>query len=97
MRALPSCEVLEVGELLVPMVGDAVVSIDVDERRIVVDPEFLGVESDPARRGRRLAVRLDVVTLFPDWFDWFTRSATSPTRWPPATSCARWTCASTRR
>ena len=44
MRALPSCEVLEVGELLVPMVGDAVVSIDVDGRRIVVDPEFLGVE-----------------------------------------------------
>jgi 16S rRNA processing protein RimM len=44
MRALPSCEVLEVGDLLVPMVGDAVVSIDVDERRIVVDPEFLGVE-----------------------------------------------------
>lgn len=46
MRALPSCEVLEVGDLLVPMVGDAVVSIDVAERRIVVDPEFLGVETD---------------------------------------------------
>jgi 16S rRNA processing protein RimM len=45
MRALPSCEVLEVGDLLVPMVGDAVVSIDVDARRIVVDPEFLGVET----------------------------------------------------
>ncbi len=45
MRALPSCEVLEVGDLLVPMVGDAVVSIDVDERRIVVDPGFLGVET----------------------------------------------------
>jgi 16S rRNA processing protein RimM len=45
MRALPSCEVLEVGDLLVPMVGDAVLSIDVDARRIVVDPEFLGVES----------------------------------------------------
>jgi len=44
MRALPSCEVLEVGDLLVPMVGDAVVSIDVGERRIVVDPEELGVE-----------------------------------------------------
>ena len=44
MRALPSCEVLEVGDLLVPMVGDAVVSIDVDARRIVVDPGFLGVE-----------------------------------------------------
>ena len=45
MRALPSCEVLEVGDLLVPMVGDAVVSIDVETRRIVVDPEFLGVET----------------------------------------------------
>jgi len=45
MRALPSCEVLEVGDLLVPMVGDAVLSIDADARRIVVDPEFLGVES----------------------------------------------------
>jgi 16S rRNA processing protein RimM len=44
MRALPSCEVLEVGDLLVPLVGDAVVSIDVDAGRIVVDPEFLGVE-----------------------------------------------------
>ena len=45
MRALPSCEVLEVGDLLVPMVGDAVVSIDLDARRIVVDPEFLGIET----------------------------------------------------
>jgi 16S rRNA processing protein RimM len=45
MRALPSCEVLEVGDLLVPLVGDAVVSIDVDQRRIVVDAEFLGVEA----------------------------------------------------
>jgi 16S rRNA processing protein RimM len=45
MRALPSCEVLEVGDLLLPMVGDAVVGIDLDARRIVVDPEFLGVET----------------------------------------------------
>jgi len=45
MRALPSCEVLEVGELLVPMVGDAVLSVDTGARRIVVDPAFLGVES----------------------------------------------------
>lgn len=43
LRALPSCEVLEVGELLVPMVGDAVLSIDVARQRIVVDAEFLGV------------------------------------------------------
>ena len=44
LRALPSCEALEVGELLVPMVGDAVLEVDVDARRIVVDPQFLGVE-----------------------------------------------------
>ncbi|MDP2710440.1 MAG: ribosome maturation factor RimM [Solirubrobacteraceae bacterium] len=43
MRALPSCEVLEVGDLLVPMVGDAVLSVDVQARRIVVDPGFLGI------------------------------------------------------
>jgi 16S rRNA processing protein RimM len=46
MRALPSCEVLEVGALLVPMVGDAVLSVDIAQRRIVVDPTFLGVESE---------------------------------------------------
>ncbi|MEO6497135.1 MAG: ribosome maturation factor RimM [Solirubrobacteraceae bacterium] len=43
LRALPSCEVLEVGELLVPMVGDAVQTVDIAARRIVVDAEFLGV------------------------------------------------------
>jgi 16S rRNA processing protein RimM len=43
MRALPSCEVLEVGELLVPMVADAVLEISLAQRRIVVDPGFLGV------------------------------------------------------
>jgi len=43
LRALPSCEVLEVGELLIPMVGDAVRSVDVAGRRIVVDTVFLGV------------------------------------------------------
>ena len=43
LRALPSCEVLEVGELLVPMVGDAVRVVDIDARRIVVDAHFLGV------------------------------------------------------
>lgn len=46
MRALPSCEVLEVGSLLVPMVGDAVLGIDTERRTIVVDPAFLGVETD---------------------------------------------------
>ena len=46
MSALPSCEVLEVdrpdgSELLVPMVRDAIRSIDVQARRIDVDMEFL--------------------------------------------------------
>lgn len=56
LRALPSCEVLEVGELLVPMVGDAVQVVDIAARRIVVDAAFLGVDeaqrpaaSDPPR------------------------------------------------
>jgi 16S rRNA processing protein RimM len=51
MRALPSCEVLEVGELLVPMVADAVLEISLAQRRIVVDPAFLGVESEAAPGG----------------------------------------------
>jgi 16S rRNA processing protein RimM len=47
MTALPSCEVLEVdrpdgGELLVPLVRDAIRSIDVAARRIDVDLGFLG-------------------------------------------------------
>ena len=46
LRALPSCEVLEVGELLVPMVADAVLEISLEQRRIVVDPGFLGVEPE---------------------------------------------------
>jgi 16S rRNA processing protein RimM len=45
MIALPSCEALEVGELLVPMVGDAVLSVDIAAKRIVVDPAFLGIEA----------------------------------------------------
>jgi 16S rRNA processing protein RimM len=44
--ALPSCEVLEVdrdgGELLVPLVTDAVRAVDVEARRIDVDLGFLG-------------------------------------------------------
>jgi 16S rRNA processing protein RimM len=39
---LPSCEALQVGERLIPMVSDAVVSIDLEARRIEVDLEFLG-------------------------------------------------------
>ena len=42
MIALPSCEALEVGGLLVPMVRDAIRSIDVEARRIDVDMEFVG-------------------------------------------------------
>jgi 16S rRNA processing protein RimM len=47
LLGLPSCEVLEVelragGELLVPMVKDAVRSVDVAQRRIEVDLDFLG-------------------------------------------------------
>jgi 16S rRNA processing protein RimM len=45
LRSLPSCEALEIGDLLVPMVGDAVLEVDVDARRIVVDPAFLGLEA----------------------------------------------------
>jgi 16S rRNA processing protein RimM len=48
MLALPSCEVLEVergggaGDLLVPLVRDAVRAVDVGARRIDVDLAFLG-------------------------------------------------------
>jgi 16S rRNA processing protein RimM len=42
--SLPSCEALEVdGDLLVPLVRDAVRSVDVRERRIEVDSAFLAV------------------------------------------------------
>jgi ribosomal 30S subunit maturation factor RimM len=50
MLSLPSCEVLEVtregdgGELLVPLVGDAVREVDVEGRSIDVDLRFLGEE-----------------------------------------------------
>jgi 16S rRNA processing protein RimM len=40
--ALPSCEALQVGELLVPLVRDAVRSVDVAGRTIDVDLAFLG-------------------------------------------------------
>ncbi len=42
MVALPSCEALEVGELLIPMVRDAIRSIDIRAARIDVDMGFLG-------------------------------------------------------
>jgi 16S rRNA processing protein RimM len=51
MVPLPSCEALEVertdgGELLVPLVRDAVRSVDVGARRIDVDLSFLGEVDD---------------------------------------------------
>jgi 16S rRNA processing protein RimM len=42
MLALPSCEALEVGQILIPMVRDAIRSIDLEARRIDVDMEFVG-------------------------------------------------------
>src|SRR5690606_794256 len=47
---LPSCEVLEVeradgGELLVPLIRDAVRSVDVESRLIEIDLAFLGEPS----------------------------------------------------
>jgi 16S rRNA processing protein RimM len=41
MIALPSCEALEVGDVLIPMVRDAIRSIDVEARRIDVDMGFV--------------------------------------------------------
>ena len=40
----PSCEVLEVGTLLIPLVRDAIVAVDPAARRIEVDGAFLGIE-----------------------------------------------------
>ncbi|HLM49454.1 MAG TPA: ribosome maturation factor RimM [Solirubrobacteraceae bacterium] len=40
--AYPSCELLEVGDLLVPLIRDAVRSVDLEARRIDVDLAFLG-------------------------------------------------------
>lgn len=54
LRALPSCEVLEVArpdggeELLVPLIHDAVRAVDVAGRRIEVDLGFLGEEAADA-------------------------------------------------
>lgn len=47
MLALPSCEVLEVrrsgrGELLVPLIADAVHRVDIERREVEVDLGFLG-------------------------------------------------------
>jgi 16S rRNA processing protein RimM len=42
LRALPSCEVLEVGDLLVPLVRDAVRAVDLERGVVDVDLRFLG-------------------------------------------------------
>ena len=42
VRELPSCEVLEVGELLIPLVEDAVRDIDLDAGVVDVNLAFLG-------------------------------------------------------
>ena len=42
VRELPSCEVLEVGELLIPLVDDAVRTVDLDAGVVDVDLGFLG-------------------------------------------------------
>jgi ribosomal 30S subunit maturation factor RimM len=41
----PSCELLEVGEdaLLIPFVSDAVKRVDIHERVIEIDRDFLGL------------------------------------------------------
>jgi 16S rRNA processing protein RimM len=41
----PSCELLELGDgTLIPLVHDAIVSVDPDARRIEVDARFLGLD-----------------------------------------------------
>jgi len=58
---LPSCEALEVrrapgeGQLLVPMVKDAVLAVDVAQRRIEVDGAFLEEAMSGPPRARRTA------------------------------------------
>jgi len=58
---LPSCEALEVvrehggDPLLVPMVKDAIRSVDAAGRRIEVDGEFLGLSERPPAGGEPLA------------------------------------------
>ena len=46
----PSCDLLEVGDekVLVPLIGDAVTSIDLEARLIEVDRRFLGLAEDGA-------------------------------------------------
>jgi len=51
LLALPSCDVLEVardgdGDLLVPLIRDAVREVDVERREIEIDLRFLGEDGD---------------------------------------------------
>ena len=91
----PSCDVLELDDgTLVPLVGDAIKSIDPERRRIEIDRHFLGL----------VDLRIDVFTLFPGWFGWFAEqrhvaqrdgprahasrpsTCAPPPRWAPARS-----------
>jgi 16S rRNA processing protein RimM len=40
----PSCDVLEVGDVLIPFVSDAIRSVDLERRVIEVDRRFLGLD-----------------------------------------------------
>jgi 16S rRNA processing protein RimM len=56
LRPLPSCDVLEVAregaeDLLVPLIRDAVRSVDVEAREIDVDLVFLGEGGDGEEAG----------------------------------------------
>jgi 16S rRNA processing protein RimM len=42
VMSMPSCELLVVGERLIPLVDDAVRSVDLNGRRVDVNLEFLG-------------------------------------------------------
>jgi 16S rRNA processing protein RimM len=47
LLAYPSCELLELGDgTLIPLVRDAIVSVDLDARRIEVDGQFLGLDEE---------------------------------------------------
>jgi 16S rRNA processing protein RimM len=39
----PSCDVLEVGDVLIPFISDAIRSVDTERRVIEVDRDFLGL------------------------------------------------------
>ena len=39
----PSCDVLEAGDVLIPFVSDAIVSVNLEKRAIEVDRDFLGL------------------------------------------------------